>query len=108
VFFARAGLNLDPGGVGKGYAVDKMVEVLKKDGIASALVSGGGSSIYCLGTPPGRAGLAIQHQGPGKRIPAGGRSDAEGRIAFHVRQLRKVFCGRRQNHKADQQCAWLP
>ena len=64
VFFARAGLNLDPGGVGKGYAVDKMVEVLKKDGIASALVSGGGSSIYCLGTPPDEPGWSIRIKDP--------------------------------------------
>jgi FAD:protein FMN transferase len=52
VFFTKKDLNLDPGGVGKGYAVDRMVQVLKKDGIQAALVSGGGSSIYCLGNPP--------------------------------------------------------
>ena len=50
--FARQGVSLDPGGVGKGYAVDKMVEVLRKSGIACALVSGGGSSIYGMGAPP--------------------------------------------------------
>ncbi|HVW83540.1 MAG TPA: FAD:protein FMN transferase [Bryobacteraceae bacterium] len=64
VFFAEKGLNLDPGGIGKGYAVDKMVEVLKKDGIRSALVSGGGSSIYCLGTPPGEPGWRIRIKDP--------------------------------------------
>lgn len=52
VSFTKKGLNLDPGGVGKGYAVDRMVEILKKDGVHAALVSGGGSSIYCLGNPP--------------------------------------------------------
>jgi thiamine biosynthesis lipoprotein len=50
--FARQGVSLDPGGVGKGYAVDKMVEVLRKSGIVCALVSGGGSSIYGMGAPP--------------------------------------------------------
>jgi thiamine biosynthesis lipoprotein len=65
VFFTKKGLNLDPGGVGKGYAVDKMVEVLKKDGIQIALVSGGGSSIYCLGAPPDEpAGWRIQIKDP--------------------------------------------
>src|SRR5580698_1529919 len=39
VRFASDGVEIDPGGIGKGYAVDKMVEVLKKDGITSALVS---------------------------------------------------------------------
>jgi thiamine biosynthesis lipoprotein len=52
VRFARHGVSLDPGGVGKGYAVDKMVAVLRKNGIACALVSGGGSSIYGMGAPP--------------------------------------------------------
>jgi len=51
VRFAQAGVELDPGGIGKGYAVDRMVEVLKENGIASALVSAGGSSIYALGAP---------------------------------------------------------
>jgi thiamine biosynthesis lipoprotein len=45
-------MNLDPGGVGKGYAVDKMVAVLRRTGICSGLVSAGGSSIYAIGAPP--------------------------------------------------------
>jgi thiamine biosynthesis lipoprotein len=52
VRFARDGVEIDPGGIGKGYAVDKMVDVLKEDGITSALVSAGGSSIYGIGAPP--------------------------------------------------------
>jgi thiamine biosynthesis lipoprotein len=52
VRFKKSGVNLDPGGVGKGYAVDKMAGILRKNGIASALISGGGSSIYGIGTPP--------------------------------------------------------
>lgn len=55
VRFAHPGVNLDPGGVGKGYAVDRMVDVLRQYGITCALVSGGGSSIYGLGVPPGEA-----------------------------------------------------
>lgn len=53
--FLVAGLNLDPGGVGKGYVVDKMADVLRAGGITSALVSGGGSSIYAIGAPPDNA-----------------------------------------------------
>lgn len=64
VRFLRPGMNLDPGGVGKGYAVDKMVEVLKKDGIQTALVSGGGSSIYGLGAPPDEPGWKVQIKNP--------------------------------------------
>jgi FAD:protein FMN transferase len=52
VRFARPGMDLDPGGIGKGYAVDRMVDVLKQAGVRIALVSASGSSIYGLGTPP--------------------------------------------------------
>ena len=55
VRFDRAGVEMDPGGIGKGYAVDRMVEVLKKHGYRSALVAGSGSSIYGLGAPPDEA-----------------------------------------------------
>jgi thiamine biosynthesis lipoprotein len=51
VRLARAGVELDLGGIGKGYAVDRMVEALTENGIRSALVSAGGSSIYGLGFP---------------------------------------------------------
>jgi thiamine biosynthesis lipoprotein len=52
VRFDREGVELDPGGIGKGYAVDRMVEVLKKKGVRNALVAGSGSSIYGMGAPP--------------------------------------------------------
>ncbi len=52
VRFDRPGVELDPGGIGKGYAVDRMVEVLKRRGVTMALVNAGGSSIYGLGAPP--------------------------------------------------------
>lgn len=52
VRFARPGMDLDPGGIGKGYAVDRLVEVLEQAGVRIALVSASGSSIYGLGAPP--------------------------------------------------------
>lgn len=55
VRFDEPGVELDPGGIGKGYAVDRMVDILKDNGIASALVTAGGSSIYALGSPAGSA-----------------------------------------------------
>ena len=63
VRFRKPGVEMDPGGVGKGYAVDRMVEILKEQGIESALITAGGSSIYALGTPPGKPGweVVIRH-----------------------------------------------
>jgi len=52
IWFDRTGVELDPGGVGKGYAVDCMVDVLRQRGFQSALVSGSDSTIYGLGAPP--------------------------------------------------------
>jgi thiamine biosynthesis lipoprotein len=52
VSFDRTGVELDPGGIGKGYAVDRMVDVLRQKGFQIALVAGSGSSIYGMGAPP--------------------------------------------------------
>jgi thiamine biosynthesis lipoprotein len=52
VSFDRPGIDLDPGGIGKGYAVDRMIDVLRQKGVSTALVSASGSSIYGLGAPP--------------------------------------------------------
>jgi thiamine biosynthesis lipoprotein len=52
VWFDRAGVEMDPGGIGKGYAVDRMVDVLRRQGFDTALVSGSDSSIYGMGAPP--------------------------------------------------------
>jgi len=64
VHFAKEGVELDPGGIGKGYAVDRMVDILRRDGIAVALVSASGSSIYALGAPPGESGWKIRIRDP--------------------------------------------
>ncbi len=86
VRFAKPDVNLDPGGVGKGYAVDRMVAVLRQHGITCALVSGGGSSIYGLGVPPTDArGWYVAIRDPKRREENGGRSIFEERLYFHVR-----------------------
>lgn len=50
--FARSGMALDLGGVGKGYAIDKAVDILRTHGIESALIHGGTSSVHAIGRPP--------------------------------------------------------
>jgi thiamine biosynthesis lipoprotein len=44
VRFARAGVRIDLGGIGKGHAVDRGIEVLRQHGIERALVTAGGDS----------------------------------------------------------------
>ena len=52
VRFDCAGVELDPGGIGKGYAVDCMVDILRQREFQIALVSGSDSTIYGMGAPP--------------------------------------------------------
>jgi len=64
IAFDAAGVELDLGGIAKGYAVDRVVALLKQRQIAAALVSAGGSTIYALGAPPGRDGWPVTIQDP--------------------------------------------
>jgi len=64
VRFGKKGVEIDPGGIGKGYAVDRIAQILKDNGITRGLVSGGGSSIYAIGTPPGEKGWKLDIKNP--------------------------------------------
>jgi FAD:protein FMN transferase len=64
VAFDEAGVELDLGGIAKGYAVDRVVHLLRARGVSAALVSAGGSTIYGLGAPPGRDAWDVAVQNP--------------------------------------------
>jgi len=64
VHLAKEGMELDPGGIGKGFAVDKMADILKRGGVYSALISAGGSTIYALGSPPNQPGWRVTIKDP--------------------------------------------
>ena len=52
VAFDREGIELNLGGIGKGYVVDRVVEYLTRYGAHCALVASGGSTVYAMGVPP--------------------------------------------------------
>lgn len=52
VSFAREGVMIDLGAIGKGYAVEKAAEILQDAGVTSALIHGGTSTVYAIGAPP--------------------------------------------------------
>jgi FAD:protein FMN transferase len=58
-------LDLDLGGIGKGYALDRAVEVLADWSVEDALVHGGTSTAVAVGDAPGAGG------GAGKGWPVG-------------------------------------
>lgn len=44
VFFAKPGMRIDLGGIGKGYAVDRGIEILQRRGYQHAMVNAGGDT----------------------------------------------------------------
>jgi thiamine biosynthesis lipoprotein len=66
--FRSACLQIDLGAIGKGYAVDRAVEILRSYGIERALINAGGSTIYAMGSPPGQPAWLVHLRDPSKRI----------------------------------------
>lgn len=64
VRFTAPGVELDPGGIGKGFAVDAAVRILRADHVKAAMLSAGGSTIYALGAPPHETGWKVVVRGP--------------------------------------------
>lgn len=54
VYFPVTGMEIDPGGIGKGYAVDRAAGILREHGVTSALINSGSSTFLALGYPPGQ------------------------------------------------------
>ncbi len=62
VLFRRLHMQLDLGGVAKGYAADRAVDILKRKGIDSALVTTGSTTVVLGAKPDGKPWLVgIQH-----------------------------------------------
>ena len=58
-------VSIDLGGFGKGYALDRMAELLREWSVDNALVHGGASSALALGAPPEAAGWPLTLSSPG-------------------------------------------
>ena len=64
VHATTSGVQIDLGGIGKGYAVDLMAELLEEWGVQVALVHGGFSSVLALEPPAGRDGWPLTLSDP--------------------------------------------
>ena len=53
-------VEIDLGGIGKGYAVERAIGILEAAGIRHAMINAGGSSIAAIGTPPARNGWPVR------------------------------------------------
>ncbi len=64
VRYALDGVEIDPGGIGKGVAVDRAADALRAAGIQAALISAGGSTLYAIGHPPDREAWRVSIRDP--------------------------------------------
>ena len=53
------GVSLDLGGIGKGFALDRMAAILTDWDVGPALLAASTSTLLVVGTPPGQAGWAL-------------------------------------------------
>lgn len=68
-FTQRKPMELDPGSIGKGFAVESVEKLLRASGVTSAFIDAGGSTLYAIGAIPGTAGWPVDvpdPQHPGK------------------------------------------
>jgi thiamine biosynthesis lipoprotein len=65
VMLKRPGMQLDLGGIAKGYAADEAIKILRSHGIRAALVALGGD-LYAMGSPPGASGWTIDIENPAR------------------------------------------
>lgn len=98
VRFGRRDMRIDLGAVGKGYAVDAAIAILRGHGITSALLHGGTSSVHALGVPPDYPAWHVAWTPPAGvertfdlrdsalsvSAPHGKSFDIEGRVYGHV------------------------
>lgn len=63
-FAGGRALELDPGSIGKGFAVDAVVRLLRAEGVQQAFLSAGSSTLYGLGAPPGTQGWPVTIPNP--------------------------------------------
>jgi thiamine biosynthesis lipoprotein len=71
VQFAREGVMIDLGAIGKGYAIERAAEVLRENEVTSALLHGGTSTVYAIGHPPDAKHWDIALEHPPEPLPSG-------------------------------------
>ncbi|MCX7017331.1 MAG: FAD:protein FMN transferase [Candidatus Sumerlaeota bacterium] len=59
----QEGVEVDPGGIGKGFALDQAAGVLRDWSICCALLDSGGSTLLALGATPGEEGWPVSAGG---------------------------------------------
>ena len=92
VRFARPGVMIDLGAIGKGYAIEQATEILREAGVTSALLHGGTSSVMAIGAPPDAEAWKVMIDravaadvSPLHQIPPEAGADSSGLLRFELR-----------------------
>ncbi|OQX83846.1 hypothetical protein B6D60_09970 [candidate division KSB1 bacterium 4484_87] len=60
--FKKSGVNLDLGGIAKGYAIDEAIRIIKQAGVSDAMVNAGGDlRAICSDLTRGKRNIWVQH-----------------------------------------------
>lgn len=64
VSFKKEGVELTPASIGKGFALDRAIEVANREGLKTVLINGGFSSVLASGAPKWRDSWQIDIRNP--------------------------------------------
>ncbi len=105
--FDTDGAMIDLGAIGKGYAIDCAVEILRDAGVTSALLHGGTSTIYGLGHPPGADAWTVAIDGPPGREPIATIKLRDSALSVSASWGKSfVLDGRTYGHVLDPRTGW--
>lgn len=105
----RAGVRLDLGGIGKGYAVDRVADLLGEWEIPRSLVHGGFSSVRALEAPAERDGwaLTLRAPGPGEQKVLARLSASHRALSASGTQKGEHIMDPRSGRPAPDRVAWV-
>jgi FAD:protein FMN transferase len=109
VAFRRPGLEINLGSIGKGYALDRVAACLRRRwNLSSALLHGGHSSVYAVGSQPGNPrgwAVSLRHPWKDARLAVVRLRDrALGTSAASFQHLEHQ--GRKLGHILDPRSGW--
>jgi thiamine biosynthesis lipoprotein len=109
VYYQRPGVEINLGSIGKGYALDRMADLMREEwGVTRLLLHGGTSSVYAGGCPDGEERgwqVAIRHPWENRRLARVWLRDrALGTSAATHQHLE--YNGRMLGHILDPRTGW--
>lgn len=114
VSFAREGVMLDLGAIGKGYAVDEAMAVLAEAGVSCAFLHGGTSTMSAIGTPDDAPAWSVAIPRPDSDAPVPEEDEVLSVVALENEALSvsavwgKAFVveGKTYGHVLDPRTGW--